>query len=163
MDSTREIFFLHGLDSSSKGTKGQWFARNFPDIRLPDFQGDLNERLTALEKICYGCNNLTFVGSSFGGLMATCFAMRYPIRCHSLVLLAPALNFETFSPPETKIEIPTVLIIGNGDTVTPPDMVLPLARRSFSQLQTFTYDDDHMLRKTFEQLDWPRLLELDEQ
>jgi pimeloyl-ACP methyl ester carboxylesterase len=161
MDSMRKIFFLHGLDSSSKGTKGQWFSRHFPEVCLPEFQGDLTTRLSAFEKMCYGCNNLTLVGSSFGGLMATCFAIRYPVRCHSLVLLAPALNFHEFSLPEEKITIPTILIIGSRDTVTPPDKVLPLARKSFSQLQIFSYDDDHMLHNSFEHLDWQQLLQKD--
>ena len=154
-----ETFFLHGLDSSSKGTKGQWFARHFPDVRSPDFQGDLETRLSALETLCHSCNNLTLIGSSFGGLMATCFAMRHPGRCRFLVLLAPALNFPEFSPPQEKIASPTSLIIGNQDTVTPPDRVIPLARKSFSQLQVFRYDDDHMLHNCFEQLDWQQLLQ----
>lgn len=155
----RETFFLHGLDSSSKGTKGQWFAKHFPGLRVPDFQGDLATRLSALETLCHGRNNLTLVGSSFGGLMATCFAICHPNRCQSLILLAPALNFPEFSPPQEKIAIPTRLIIGNQDTVTPPDKVLPLAEKSFSQLQIFTYEDDHMLHNSFELLDWHQLLQ----
>ena len=156
-----EIFFLHGLDSSSKGTKGQWFAKHFPEVRLPNFQGDLATRLSALETLCHGCNSLIFVGSSFGGLMATCFAMRHPSRCQSLVLLAPALNFPEFSPPQQKIATPVTLIIGSQDTVTPPDKVLPFAKKTFAQLQIFTYDDDHMLHNSFEQLDWQHLLQKD--
>ncbi len=152
------MFFLHGLDSSSKGTKGRWFARHFPEMCIPDFQGDLTKRISALEALCRGCDKLVLVGSSFGGLMATCFAMRHPNRCQSLVLLAPALNFPEFSPPEEKIAVPTSLFIGRQDTVTPPDKVLPLAKQSFSQLQIFSYDDDHMLHNSFEELDWDKLL-----
>lgn len=154
-----EIFFLHGLDSSGKGTKGQWFAKHFPEVRIPDFQGDLTTRFKALETLCYGCNNLILVGSSFGGLMATCFAIRHPNRCRSLVLLAPALNFPEFSPPQEKIVTPATLIIGSQDTVTPPARVLPLAQKSFSQLQIVTYDDDHMLHNSFAHLDWQHLLQ----
>ncbi|MBU1234007.1 MAG: alpha/beta fold hydrolase [Proteobacteria bacterium] len=156
-----ETFFLHGLDSSSKGTKGQWFTKHFPDVRIPDFQGDLQTRLNALETLCCGRNNLILVGSSFGGLMATCFAIRHPNRCHALVLLAPALNFPEFSPPQEKIVVPAILIIGSQDTVTPPARVLPLAQKCFSQLQIFTCDDDHMLHNSFEQLDWQHLLQKD--
>ncbi len=161
MNDMRETFFLHGLDSSSKGSKGRWFAERFPEMRIPDFQGELATRLSLLETLCQGCNNLTLVGSSFGGLMATCFAIRHPGRCHSLVLLAPALNFPEFSPPQVKVTIPTSLIIGNQDTVTPPNKVLPLARKSFSQLQICRYEDDHMLHNSFEKLDWYRLLQKD--
>lgn len=156
-----ETFFLHGLDSSSKGIKGQWLTKHFPKLQVPDFQGDLATRLNALESLCHGHNNLTLVGSSFGGLMATCFAIRHPSRCHSLILLAPALNFPEFSSPQKRIATPTSLIIGNQDTVTPPDKVIPLAQDTFSQLQIFTYDDDHMLHNTFKQLDWQQLLEKD--
>ncbi len=154
-----KTFFLHGLDSSSKGTKGQWFAKHFPEVLIPDFKGDLTIRLSALKNLSNNCDNMTLVGSSFGGLMATCFAMEYPGKCKSLILLAPALNFPQYSPPLRKIETPTTLIIGNQDTVTPPDIVLPLATRSFSQLQIFTYEDDHMLHKSFEKLDWQELLQ----
>jgi pimeloyl-ACP methyl ester carboxylesterase len=157
----RKTFFLHGLDSSSKGIKGQWFAKHFPEVHVPNFQGDLATRLNALESLCHGYNYLTLVGSSFGGLMATCFTIRHPSRCHSLVLLAPALNFPEFSSPQEMIATPTCLIIGNQDTVTPPDKVLPLAKNTFSQLQIFTYNDDHMLHNTFEQLDWQQLLQKD--
>lgn len=153
-----KTFFLHGLDSSSKGTKGQWFAKHFPHMCIPDFHGDLATRLNALEILCNGSNNLTLVGSSFGGHVATCFAMHYPDRCKSLVLLATALNFPEFSPPEKKIPTPATLIIGNQDTVTPPDIVLPLAQKSFSQLEISCYDDDHMLHNCFTQLDWDQLL-----
>ena len=93
--------------------------------------------------------------------MATCFAIRHPGRCRSLVLLAPALNFPEFLPPLEKIATPTTIIIGNQDTVTPPESVLPLAQKSFSQLQIFKYKDDHMLHNSFEQLDWQQLLQKD--
>ena len=156
-----KTFFLHGLDSSSKGTKGQWFAKHFPEVCTPDFEGDLATRLNTLEALCKDYNNLILVGSSFGGLMATCFAIRHPGRCRSLVLLAPALNFPEFLPPLEKIATPTTIIIGNQDTVTPPESVLPLAQKSFSQLQIFKYKDDHMLHNSFEQLDWQQLLQKD--
>jgi len=153
-----KTLFLHGLDSSSKGTKGQWFAKHFPEVQTPDFKGDLSQRLDALETMCHGLNKLTLVGSSFGGLMATCFAIRHPSRCHSLVLLAPALNFLDFSPPQERITTPTNLFIGKQDTVTPPEKVLPLAKKTFSNLQIVTFDDDHMLHNSFKQLDWEHLL-----
>ena len=151
-------FFLHGQDSSGKGTKGRWFTEHFPGMSVPDFEGDLNTRLTTLITLCHDAHDITFVGSSFGGLMATCFAMEYPDKCRSLILLAPALNFPKFSPPAKKIPVPTTLIIGRQDTVTPPDIVLPLAKESFSQLTISTVEDDHRLHTCFEKLDWLDLL-----
>ena len=92
--------FLHGLDSSILGTKAQWFQRHFPRVRLQNYTGDLAERLAQLEAQVAGLDRLMLVGSSFGGLMAACFALRSPERCRRLVLLAPALNFADFHPPK---------------------------------------------------------------
>ncbi len=98
------------------------------------------------------------VGSSFGGLMATCYARDYPEKCSRLILLAPALNFEEFSPPLKKIQTPTRIIIGEHDTVTPPSLVLPLAKQSFAEAEISLVDDDHMLHTTFFVLDWKTML-----
>ena len=121
--------FLHGLDSSIQGTKARWFARHFPNVRMQDYHGSLEERLEQLAVQCRGLSGLVLVGSSFGGLMATCHAIRHPEQCEWLILLAPALNFAEFVPPPEKIAIPTRIIIGRDDVVTPPALVLPIARR----------------------------------
>ncbi len=151
-------FFLHGYESSGKGTKGQFFNHNFPFIHCPDFQGTLQNRLDLLQSLCKGQCPLTFVGSSYGGLMATCYSLNQPARIRQLILLAPALNFENFKPPEQPLTIPTLLIIGKNDTITPADRVVPLAEATFSDLNIHLVDDDHMLHKTFSQLDWQSLL-----
>jgi len=150
--------FIHGLDSSSQGTKGRWFAKHFPDMIIPDFAGDLSNRLQKLERLCDGQDDLVLVGSSFGGLMATCYAASYPRQCCKLILLAPALNFSEFIPPETPIITPVILIIGEHDAVTPPDKVLPLAKSSFANLQITTCDDDHLLYGIFYRLNWQEML-----
>jgi len=150
--------FLHGLDSSIQGTKGQWFREHFPAVRMHDYHGDLDQRLAQLEGEVAGLDNLILVGSSFGGLMAACFAIRHPQQVGRLVLLAPALNFSGYQPPVTPIHIPTLLIIGAHDTVCPPDLVLPQAHATFSTLEIRVKEDDHMLHRTFPTLDWPQLL-----
>jgi pimeloyl-ACP methyl ester carboxylesterase len=155
---TSHFFFLHGLDSSIRGTKAQWFKRHFPEMRLHDFDGDLDRRLAQLEEQATGLDRLILVGSSFGGLMAACFAARHPERCRRLVLLAPALNFSDYRPPATPLAVPTLLVIGEHDSVCPPDLVLPLAQASFNNLQVRLENDDHLLRRTFPALDWPSLL-----
>ncbi len=147
-------YFLHGLDSSSKGTKGQWFAEHFPGMQLHDFDGTLAQRLEQLEGLCDGQQDLVFVGSSFGGLMATCFAVAHPESCRNLILLAPALNFEEFTPPPEMITVPTRLIIGEHDDVCPPAMVLPKAEQTFTDLSISVVDDDHMLHTVFYSLPW---------
>jgi len=152
------VFFLHGLESSSRGTKAQWFATHFPAVRLRDYDGDLDRRLTQLEAETAGLDRLVLVGSSFGGLMAACFAAHHPQQCRRLILLAPALNFNGYRPPAAPLAVETLLVIGEHDTVCPPDLVLPLARATFSNLTVRVTDDDHMLHRTFPGLDWPSLL-----
>lgn len=150
--------FLHGLDSSGQGTKGRFFQAHFPQVRCPDFSGDLDQRLARLEGLCAGQDGLTLIGSSFGGLMATCFAGRHPDRVARLILLAPALNFTGYQPPATRLAVPTLLVMGRHDTVCPPALVLPLAEATFARLVIEQGDDDHMLARLFPRLDWQGLL-----
>ena len=129
-----DIFFLHGLDSSGNGTKGQFLARHFPQIIRPDFRGSLTARLKQFNKLCQGSTALILIGSSYGGLMATCHAIDNPQSVIRLILLAPALNYENYRPPASPLPIPTILIIGEHDTVTPPNPVVALAEATFSHL-----------------------------
>lgn len=150
--------FLHGLDSSGRGTKGRFLAVNFPEVLCPDFSGSLQDRLDQLALLCTGQKELVLIGSSFGGLMATCFALANPGCVRRLILLAPALNFTEYVPPARPIDIPTLLVIGKHDTVTPPELVLPLAERTFADLTVTLVDDDHLLHATFPTLEWPVLI-----
>ncbi len=158
MRKNTSTYFLHGLDSSGSGTKGRFFARNFPHVVCPDFAGTLADRLHQLEKLVEDGEQLILVGSSFGGLMATCFALAHPEKTARLILLAPALNFAEYRPPAQLLTTPTFLLIGKNDTVTPVDLVVPLAKATFTDLQVRIADDDHLLHATFAQLDWQKLL-----
>ncbi len=151
-------YFLHGLDSSGKGTKGCFFAKNFPQVICPDFEGNLENRLQQLETLCKNQQQLILIGSSFGGLMATCYATRHPEKVARLILMAPALNFEAYQPPAKLLQTPTLLVIGQHDTVTPAALVIPLAKATFADIEIRIEDDDHMLHKSFSKLDWPYLL-----
>jgi pimeloyl-ACP methyl ester carboxylesterase len=150
--------FLHGLDSSIQGTKARWFQRHFPQVQMRNYDGDLSNRLIQLDEQVRGIQQLILVGSSFGGLMATCFAIRHPEKCRRLVLLAPALNFAGYQAPPEKISVPTLLVMGRHDTVCPPEMVLPRAEATFSNIEVRIEDDDHMLHTSFPALDWSNLL-----
>jgi pimeloyl-ACP methyl ester carboxylesterase len=125
---------------------------------MRDYHGDLDDRLAQLEEQTAGAGRLILVGSSFGGLMAACFAARHPGRCQRLVLLAPALNFSGYRPPPSPLAVPALLVIGADDTVCPPDLVVPSAQATFADLEVRIEDDDHMLRRTFPALDWAALL-----
>lgn len=152
------ILFLHGLNSSSKGTKGRYFRDHFLNVLCPDFSGDLNQRLSQLEDQCRSLSSLTLIGSSFGGLMATCFAIHHPQQVSRIILLAPALNFSEFKPPNSKIAIPTLLVMGANDTVCPPALVQPLAEKTFADIEIRINNDDHLLRKMFKKMAWQKML-----
>jgi pimeloyl-ACP methyl ester carboxylesterase len=151
--------FLHGLESSSRGAKASFLQNVCPDIVVPDFRGGLAARMVSLQDILSGQKCITLIGSSFGGLMATVYAMENPGNVARMVLLAPALNFSEFSRyPRRRLEIPVWMIIGSDDSVTPAGIVLPLAEKIFADLLYTEAADDHMLAKTFRQLDWQTML-----
>ena len=150
--------FIHGLDSSGAGTKGTFFSNRCPEMLHPDFNGTLQERMDQLDNLISGHSDLIVVGSSFGGLMGTRLAIEQPDRVKRLVLLAPALNFHEYRIPERKVDTETLVIIGHNDDVTPPDIVVPAAKKTFSNLQIRMVDDDHLLHKTYRDLDWESLL-----
>ncbi len=152
-------YFLHGLDSSGQGTKGRYFGTHFPWIERPDFSGSLEERLETFSRLANGKDRLTLIGSSYGGLMAAVFAIRQTRRVTRLILFAPALNYEKFTPPAKKIPTPTLLYIGKQDNVTPVDQVVPLAKKTFANMELHITNDDHMLHSTFHQLNWQKILE----
>ncbi|GAB4337302.1 MAG: hypothetical protein Kow0089_08380 [Desulfobulbaceae bacterium] len=151
--------FIHGLESSSRGTKARWFARRFPEMVIPDFSGSLEERMVQLRRILSGRDGLVLVGSSFGGLMAAVCAMEEPSRVERVVLLAPALNFPEFAArPHRRVDVETILVVGRHDTVCPPGDVIPVAKSIFADPVITMVEDDHLLHKTFFDLDWPSLL-----
>ena len=160
--SSATVFFLHGLDSSNQGYKARWFNARFPQMRIHNYRGELADRLAQLKSETQSIHRLILVGSSFGGLMAACHAAQYPAQCAALVLLAPALNFHGYQVPTMALNMPVTLLIGKQDTVCPPDLVLPRARQSFSRLNVHLVEDDHLLHHSFQQLDWPNLLQYTE-
>ncbi len=152
-------FFLHGLESSGNGTKGRFFKENHAGMIVPDFNGSLEFRLQQLRTLCKDCDDLLLVGSSFGGLMATCFAVASANRVKKLILMAPALNFPGFLVPKNKIDVPTYLLIGSHDDLTPADKVIPIAKQTFSNLEINLVAEDHLLHQAFAKLDWQTLLQ----
>ena len=151
--------FIHGLAGSSRGVKARYFRYHFPAMLTPDFTGDLPGRMAQLREILAGCRDVVMVGSSFGGLMATLYALENGSAVHRMILLAPALNFPDFVPLQGKtINLPVWLYLGRDDTVTPLAQVEPRARALFPCLHFYAVDDDHLLSRTFGALDWFTLL-----
>jgi pimeloyl-ACP methyl ester carboxylesterase len=152
--------FVHGLESSNQGTKARFFREKYPDMVIPNFAGPLQKRLEKLEQVLSGDGAVTLVGSSFGGLMATIFAMDHPSRAKKLILLAPALPMLEALPDkrERTVSSPVWLYHGTEDTLLPPDTVVPIARRIFTDLHLHEVEDDHMLHNTYRDIPWEELL-----
>ncbi|MHB8137191.1 MAG: alpha/beta hydrolase [Smithellaceae bacterium] len=154
------LVFIHGLESTSQGTKAQYFRKQFPQMIIEDYTGDFEARMQKLKRILNGLDNLILVGSSFGGLMAAWFALDNEPRVKKLILLAPALileNFENAHPQ--KLQIPVIIYHGTKDDVVNPYAVKKIAEKTFGNLEHHLVDDDHPLNNVFPTLDWPAILE----
>ena len=152
--------FIHGLESTSQGTKGVYFHNHYPDMIIEDFSGSLDERMDKLTAILKGKNRLILVGSSYGGLMAAIFAGRHPERVDKLILLAPALSLPEYEPYRQKhLQIPVTIYHGRFDDVVMPDAVRKIAEEVFSRLTYHLVDEDHSLNRIFPDLPWDDLLE----
>ena len=157
MQQTR--VFIHGLESSGRGTKGTFFSERYPDMIIEDYYGSFPQRMEKLEETLAGRNNLILVGSSFGGLMAAVYACLHEERVNKLVFLAPALHLEYFDPyREKKLQIPVTIYHGLQDEVVPLEDVRETAEKLYLNHIFHAVDDDHSLHKTFSSLDWDSLL-----
>ncbi len=151
--------FIHGLESSNQGTKGVFFKEKFPDMMIPNFPGSLQERMEKLNEILAEKTGIRLVGSSFGGLMASMFAMEHEGQVDKLILLAPALHLmESASYHKKKISVPVWIYHGRDDEVIPLQSVEEMATKIFPNLTFHAVDDDHYLHKTFKTIDWKTLL-----
>ena len=151
--------FIHGLESTSYGIKGEFFRNKYPDMILEDFVGPLDRRMDELDGLLQNKTELILVGSSYGGLMAAIYACRNSGALRKLILLAPALNLAEFEPYLTyRLVIPVVLYHGLLDDVVPPDPVEIIARKVFSRLDYHAVEDDHSLHRTFSSMGWDELL-----
>lgn len=151
--------FIHGLESSDQGTKAVYFRETYPDMITPHFTGPLPRRMEKLYSLLSDQTDIILVGSSFGGLMASMFAMESEARVKKLILLAPAINLMEFTPyRETKLALPVWLYHGRQDEVIPIQEVENAANQAFANLRFHAVDDDHYLHKTFRKIPWNRLL-----
>lgn len=151
--------FIHGLESSNQGTKAVFFESNFPDMIIPNFTGGLQERMEKLDEILSEKSGIRLVGSSFGGLMASIFAMEHESSVDRLILLAPALNLMEFADyQERQISVPVWIYQGKDDEVIPLKTVEGVAKKTFRNLTFHKVNDDHYLHKTFKTIDWDTLL-----
>ena len=154
-----KVHFAHGLESSSQGTKSQFLRNLFPNILIPDYVGTFQERMDSMEKNLAEYNQVILVGSSFGGLMSAVYGCRYPGRVQKLILLAPAIHLEDFTPYREKpVSIPTVIVHGRLDDVVPIEAVRKIAEKTFRNLVFHEKEDGHRLLQTFRSIDWLGLI-----
>ena len=157
-----QLVFIHGLESTAQGTKGQFFRQFFPQMIIEDYTGDFTLRMRKLNSLLAGIADLILVGSSYGGLMAAQYAMENESKVRRMILLAPALNLTEFKPlDDTKLHMPVIIYHGKDDDIVDPYTVKTIASKSFSNLEHHLVDDDHPLNKTFPVLDWKNILLID--
>ncbi|MDY6972165.1 MAG: alpha/beta fold hydrolase [Thermodesulfobacteriota bacterium] len=151
--------FLHGLESSNQGTKSIFFRERYPNMITPHFTGDLYERMDTLNSILSDKSGIRLVGSSFGGLMASLFALENESRVERMILLAPAIHMMGLTPSRNKtVSVPVWVYHGSADQVIPLAGVESIAREIFPNLSFHSVDDDHFLHRTFKIIDWDSLL-----
>jgi len=156
---TNTLVFIHGLESTSQGTKGQFFRKNFPQMIVEDYFGGFDERMQKLAGLIAGKDNLILVGSSYGGLMAAQYALQNEHRVRKMILLAPALMLPEFTPGAgQQLNIPVTIYHGTEDDVVDPYLVKSIAEKVFRRLEHRLVSDDHSLTKTFPSLNWGKLL-----
>lgn len=161
MNSTK--VFIHGLESSSQGTKGIFFRENYPDMIIDDFIGPFEQRMDRLNNLLLKKTDLLLVGSSYGGLMAAVYTFNNKLKVKKLILLAPALNLVEFRPYlKKKLHIPVMIYHGRHDDVVPPESVHDIAQIVFNNLQYHLVEDDHSLHDTFNNMNWDNLLNFQE-
>lgn len=151
--------FIHGLESSSRGTKAVFFREKYPGMITPDFTGPLDDRMDKLRGILCDQEDIILVGSSFGGLMASMFALEGEERLKRMILLAPAINLTAFtSYREKRTAMPVWIYHGRQDDVIDIREVKKAAAEVFLNLRFFEIEDDHYLHRTFETIPWEELL-----
>lgn len=151
--------FIHGLESSGGGTKGSYFRQHYTDMIVEDYSGSFQERMSKLEDVLRGKDNLILTGSSFGGLMAAVFACLHEARVLKLILLAPALHLPFYDPyRNATLNRPIVIYHGLQDDVVPLDVVRKTAASLYSNHTFHAVEDDHSLHRAFFSLDWDSLL-----
>ena len=151
--------FIHGLESSSRGTKGVFFRERYPDMIIEDYFGSFSQRMEKLEGLLASEDHLILVGSSYGGLMAAVYACLHEEPVKKLILLAPALHSELYQPClKKKLSMPVTLFHGRQDEVVPLAPVRAVAERCFMNLKFNEVEDDHFLHDTFPTLEWDKLL-----
>jgi len=141
------VLFIHGLESSPKGTKARVLAEHFasetPRMDTRDFEGCVQAQAAAIRRF----EPDVVVGSSFGGAVAVALLQRGLWRGPTL-LLAQAAALQGLRP-ELPTGVRVWLVHGTRDDIVPPAASRLLSRTgSTSLVRLFEVDDDHRLTAT---------------
>ena len=158
-----KLYFLHGMESSPKGTKAQLLRRHYPDCVIPRLPPDITKRLGILKELI--TEPSWIIGSSLGGLSSLMFAMEKPKLVKEMIILAPAVGFfdsNIFNEQEKQLisksiiptGIPCCVIAGEEDDVIPLEEIKKMVERSPDQSQiTLTIvKDGHSLNQSLDLL-----------
>ena len=161
MVDVSRLMYIHGRDSDSNSGKARQFREWFPGMLTPDFTGPFEQRMDQLRALLADKTGWILIGSSYGGLMATMFALEHEDQLGKLVLLAPALTMEPLVslPQAGPVAVPTLLVHGTLDTIVPFEPVRAVAEKLFSNLTLHIVRDDHRLQKTTNEMDWNSIFE----
>jgi predicted esterase len=165
------VIFVHGLESSGHGFKGNLFRERIPGCFTPDlkeyfpqipYQELLKERMRQLSEILERKNKWKIIGSSFGGLMSSLYTLKHSKKVQKLILLAPLLAVPELNPSKfEKVDIPVIVYHGKNDEVISIKPTKKRANMLFKNLSYNLVDDDHMLHPTVENLNWKELLNIE--
>ncbi|MBD3340074.1 MAG: alpha/beta fold hydrolase [Candidatus Lokiarchaeota archaeon] len=165
---TTNIIFVHGLESSGHGFKGNLFRKVIPDILTPDlepYQQRVNlkklfeNRMAQLNDILNKKSKWILIGSSFGGLMSALYTCKNPAKIKGLILLAPLLAIPSLNPQNyPSINVPVIVYHGKNDSVVSWKLSKERAEELFEDIEYNIVDDDHKLERTVKSLDWLGLI-----
>lgn len=164
----QNIIFIHGLESSGKGFKGNLFNKVLPECLTPDFEKYnpkistktlLKKRMTQLLLILKDKHPWTIIGSSFGGLMGTIYSCQYPERVSKLILLAPYLSTSELDLKKySSVDVPVIIFHGKNDNVVSSKRSKACAEKLFRNLTYNIVDDDHYLHNIVMTINWQKLV-----
>lgn len=162
------IIFIHGLESSGNGFKGQLLRKMLPGCLTPNFTPYSSEisintllknRMEQLIPILRDKEKLIIIGSSFGGLMGTLFTLEFPNQVSKLILLAPYLSSEILRIKKySPVNVPVIIFHGKHDNIISFKIARTGAEKLFTNLKYNLVDDDHLLHKTVQALNWKKII-----
>jgi predicted esterase len=164
----QNIIFIHGLESSGNGFKGNYLRKVLPGCLTPNFtpysseisiKSLLNKRMDQLIPILQDKTEWIVIGSSFGGLMGTIFTLSFPFKVSKLILLAPYLSHKILKVKKySPVNVPVIAFHGSQDKIVCFKVSRVRAEKFFKNLNYNVVDDDHLLHKTIKTLNWKKII-----